>query len=540
MTIQQRILKDIAGAIARAHKNKKWPSGITLPEPDVATLSGVQGADFSSTIALQCGSALGLSGLQVAEDIKSELRDAYAQVQIAQPGFLYFTLSQEQWSQAIDDIERAGEKYGTDSKKKEHILIECVSTSGTQPLMLAQARDMYVADVLARIFRAQGYIVTSECVVHDRGKSVEILGESVMRRYVQSQGMNVPYSDDLYQGAYVSDLARTMDLSVVKKTPLNKMEEAKRYVKIEAIKTIQKQMQEFLVSVMNVPYDSWISEEELLKRGHEEKIEKKLASRDALYESGKTRWVRTSTYGDDKDREYNRDSEDVVSAYTEIYLAYDRAVERKVHRSISFVSVEKQSYEKRLNAFAQILGTKMISEYVPTQLVTFMQGGYDMRIVGRNGDGITLKEYIDEVGKDAARFFCIHSSYDEHARIDLDVMKEVSDRNPLHVLRTGYINLTDLLARAEKEVHVESELETSAQEKVLTHVVSRFPSVIEQCARTLAVYPLTQYGLELVRAVDELVKLCAQRPPIHARQIKILHTAHITFDRLFEVLGIEK
>ncbi|MCW1930434.1 MAG: arginine--tRNA ligase [Candidatus Kerfeldbacteria bacterium] len=540
MTIQQRILKDITHAIEHARKLKRWTVNGTIPEADIVTLSGGHGADFSSTIALQCGPVLGMSPLHIAEDIKHCLQEEYVQVQIAQPGFLYFTLSDAQWLSAIADIEHMGERYGVERKKREQILIECISAPLTQPLMLAQARNVYVADVLARVFERLGYRVIRECVLHDRGAQVEVLGESVMRKYLHAQGMNVPYSDDLFQGEYVGELARTMDLSMVKRTPLNKMEQAKAYVKTEALKTLNDQLHELCTDGMHLSCDSWILESELLNAERTEKIYKKLKSRDVVYEVQGTQWVRTSSYGDDKDREYDANSTDAVSAYVELHLLHDRGVERKVHRTISFLNDERHGYEKRLKALAQLFGTKMVHDTVRTQMVTFVQHGYDMRVIGRNGDGITLKEYIDEVGKDAARFFFVHYSYDEPVRIDMDLMKENSERNPLHALRAGYDRLTQLLAQAEKAEQAVAQTPITQSEKVLMHVVSRFSSVLEQCARTLTVHHLTQYGIDLLHVVNELLKECAEHQPMHARHTQLFRVTCTTFECLFEVLGLQK
>jgi len=504
------IQKDITHAVAALQKSGKWPTidlpaiRITIPDEDAH-------GDFSSPIAMQLAGVLRKSPLEIASDIKSVLADDYDHVQIVHPGFLNFFVSSSQRGVALKGILKKGDQYGkANIGHRQKILLEFISANPTGPLTLPNGRGGYLGDVLANICTELGYAVTREYYINDRGHQIDVLGESVVRRYLQSSGINVPYSEECYQGEYIADIAKQIEWKDYKLTNLKKIEWIRDRVKTQALKLMLVEIQRVVKDKMQITYDSWFSEKSLYDEGLPEKVLGVLRQKDAVYESDGAQWVRTSNYGDDKDRVLVKTSGEGAYMQGDFSLVYDRAFRRHIKKVILVLGADHHGYEKRLKAIPQLLGSDMQFDILFTQMATLMKDGEEVRMSKRKGNFVTIEELIDEVGNDVARFFFLMYSHDRHMNFDLALAKEKSENNPVYYVQYAHARLCSILREVEKigTPQLSGLTVEHVAEKALLKQLHAFPALLQSIGQTYEVHHLATYAIDLARSFHHFYGNC--------------------------------
>lgn len=508
--IKKTIRQDIVQAVGALQANGGWPA-FDVPEIDLTVPQEQSHGDMATNVALQLAPLVGRPPLHIAEEIKSRLSGEYVKVQIAHPGFLNFFVTGEQLVGEVNDILEQGDTYGSanvgDGKK---VIVEFISANPTGPLTLPNGRGGYLGDVLSSILQRVGYTVVREYYVNDRGNQIDVLGESVARRYLQLQGINVPFSDELYQGEYITELAQQLNLKDYKLTNMKKLEWVKDRVKKKALDLMLQEIQRVVEEKMQIHYDVWFSEQSLYKDGTVDLMTQQLEQHGSLYEKDGAIWLRTSAFGDDKDRVLVKSTGEGAYIQGDVSLFYDRALRRRAHKVILIVGADHHGYEKRLKALPKLLGTETKFDLIFTQMATLTTQGKEVRMSKRKGNFVTIEELIDEVGNDAARFFFLMFSHDRHMNFDMELAKEQSDKNPVYYVQYAHARICSLLAEVEKAGAPEERriVVEDPAEKNLVKVLLGFPELLQRIAHNYEVHHMAGFAVDVARSFHQFYNSC--------------------------------
>lgn len=537
------IRNDIRNAIRSLQAAQQWPAfeigqiRVDLPDEEAH-------GDYASNIAMQLTGVLRRSPLEIANSIKEHLSGEYAQVQIVHPGFMNFHCTDAQMGCAAQEALDAGVQYGASTAGAgEKILVEYISANPTGPLTLPNGRGGYLGDVLSNVLESQGFRVVREYYINDRGNQIDVLGESVARRFLQKSGINVPYPDHLYQGEYIDDLADKLDLRNYKMTDLKKVKWIKDRIKDKALKLMLKQIEDVTADKMKIRYDSWFSEKELYRSGLVEVAVEEMRQKGYIYEQDGAVWMRTTAFGDDKDRVLVKSSGEGAYIQGDVALFYERAFIRKFGKIILIVGADHHGYEKRLKAIPKMLGSEAVFDIVFLQLATLLRGGKEVRMSKRAGTYVTIDELVDEVGNDAARFFFLMYSADKHMQFDLDLALEQSQQNPVYYVQYAHARIASVLREVENAGGIPDFQGVAVgheAERALVKQIGRLPSLLEAVSQNYEVHHLPTYAMDLARAFHHFYDHCRiiDEGEVNASRVALTQATKQALARTLSLLGV--
>ncbi|MFH1426446.1 MAG: arginine--tRNA ligase [Candidatus Kerfeldbacteria bacterium] len=543
--VETIIENDIRQAIALLQKDGAWPEfdietiRIEIPEES-------SHGDFSSNVAMQLSGVLKMSPLEIANELKERLGQEYRQVQIVHPGFMNFFVTGTQLAGSVQEIIDAGGSYGSsDAGSGKKIIIEYISANPTGPLTLPNGRGGYLGDVLSNIHEQLGYAVTREYYINDRGNQIDVLGESVARRFLQKAGINVPYSDELYQGDYIGELADKLDLRDYKLTDLKKVQWVKDRIKDKALKLMLANIQKVVEKKMRIHYDSWFSEKELYKSGLVDIAVDDIQRKGYAYEKDGATWLKTTSFGDDKDRVLIKSSGEGAYIQGDVALFYERAFIRKVDKVVLVVGADHHGYEKRLKALPQLFESDTEFDIIFTQMATLLKDGKEVRMSKRTGTFVTIEELIDEVGNDAARFFFLMYSSDRAMNFDLNLAMEQSDKNPVYYVQYAHARICRIIEEVKKLGGPEDgapltlEIEHEA-ENALAKTLGRLPKLLENTAESYEVHHLPTYAMDVARAFHHFYGQCRviDEGVVNPSRFELIQAAQIVLQKTLSLLGV--
>ncbi len=463
--------------------------------------------DLATTVAMSLASSERRSPAEVAEIILANMsrREAvFDRVEIAKPGFLNMTVKPALWLAVLSHIESAGSAYGRcELGQGRKVLIEFVSANPTGPLHVGHGRGAAVGLAVARLLKAAGYDVSQEYYINDAGRQMRLLGASVYVRYREHFGQPGSLPEDGYHGAYVKDVAQRvadrLGQALLALSPEEAEDRCREEAYAELLDAIRKDLKEF-----GIEFDSWYSEAKQLSSGLVERTLEELRGRELVDEEDGAWWFRSSRYGDDKDRVVRKREGD----YT--YLAADIAYHRdKLRRGydalIDVWGADHHGYIPRMQAVMQAYGHPADRlRVVLVQLVKLLRGGVEVKMSKRTGEFITLREVLDEVGADAAKFFFLMRRSDSHLDFDLELAKRRSAENPVYYVQYAHARLASLFRVAgERGIpiprvkDVDVNLLSDPDSLALVRKLSAYPSVLEGSAVALEPHRMTFYLQEL-------------------------------------------
>lgn len=463
--------------------------------------------DLATTLALILAKPEAKAPRKIAEIIISNIADEAGiieKTEIAGPGFINFFFKQDRWKQTLFDIDAEGDRYGLKNiGKGENVLVEFVSANPTGPLHVGHGRGAALGDALANLLLAVGFAVTREFYINDAGRQVKLLALSVYSRYQQALGNDVLFPEDGYHGTYIEEIAQGFIKIHGRKflnTPFDECADVfGEYGKETMLADIRTDLESF-----GVRFDTWFSEASLLKDGTvRQSLDELMESRN-LYEQEGALWLRSTTFGDDKDRVVVKKDK----SYT--YLATDIAYHRnKLARGFkSLVNIwgaDHHGYIPRVQAVIQAFGHPKDSLHVLlVQLVAILRHGQPVPMSKRAGTFVTLRDVVQDVGSDAARFIFLTRRSDSHLDFDLDVAKEQSRENPVYYVQYAHARLASLLREAESRQIAVPEKDTVnaglldlEEEHNIIKALAKYPEVIEEAALAYEPHRLTFYLQEL-------------------------------------------
>jgi arginyl-tRNA synthetase len=478
---------------------------IALETPKIASHG-----DYSTNIAMAMASHQERPPQEVANIIIDHIEDAdhlVSKTEVAGPGFINFFIARGKWYEILKTVHEKDKAYGTSEiGLGKRVQIEFVSANPTGPLHVGHGRCAAVGDTLAAILKAAGYETEKEYYVNDSGRQIFTLGQSVFLRYRQLLGEIIEFPTDSYQGDYIKDLAQELIASQGRGLLELPEEEAvsicAKFAADEILAGIKKDLATFGVS-----FDRWFSEQSLYDSESVQAVIQDLRSRDIVYEHEGAEWFRTQNFGDEKDRVVIRANR--ATTYFASDIAYHKdKLERRFDTIIDIWGADHHGYMPRISASIQALGyDKEKCQFILVQLVNLLRGGKPVAMSTRAGEFVTLKEVMDEVGRDAARFIFLLRHYDSPLDFDLELAKKQSNENPVYYVQYVHARISNILKKAQQRGYKDifwhehfSELINLPEEIQLIKLMARYPEVIAQSARLLEPHRIPFYMQELAGA----------------------------------------
>ena len=514
----------ISRAIERGDLIGTVPETIPLERP-----KNRDHGDYASSIALQLAKPAGKNPREVAEMLKADLESLaeVSAVDIAGPGFINITLNRASQADLVRTILTAQEKYGHGVALSDvKINLEFISANPTGPLHLGHTRWAAVGDSLGRVLTAAGADVTREFYINDRGNQMDLFGQSV-----QAAALGQPIPEDGYKGEYIADLAKEVLAQNPAITAL--ADDARLIAFREAAYQLQLKDQQRVLDTFNTHFDVWFSERSLHDGGSVEHGVEKLRSQGHVFEVDGATWLRTTDFGDDKDRVLVKANGDLTyfSSDTAYYI---NKRERGFDICIYMLGADHHGYIHRLKATAACAGDN--PEYnidvLIGQLVKIMEGGEEVKLSKRAGTIITLEELVEKVGVDAARYTLIRYPVDTPMVMDIDILKRNTNENPVYYVQYAHARIAAVLRNA-AELKIPAGLEnfdpaqlSHDRENELLGSLAEFPRIVAGAAELREPHRIARYLEELAGVYHGFYADCRVLP-MGDEPISAIHSARI-------------
>jgi arginyl-tRNA synthetase len=545
-----QVKKTILDSIEKNIKQSNFQIKI-IPEIILLTPKNKSHGDLSTNIAMQLSRKLKLKPLDIAHFIVDNLNikdSIIGEVEIVRPGFINFYLKENWLYQIIDEIREKGEDYGkVNLGKGKKIQVEFVSVNPTGPLHVGHGKCAAVGDALSNILKAAGYKVEKEYYINDQGRQIDLLGQSVQVRYNNLLGEEEEFPADGYKGEYIIDIAKEVIEKFQDKYKGRDDQESREFFKEFTLKNILEGIKEDLKN-FGVEFDAWFSESSLYKQNKLQEVIELLQQKGFLYKEKGALWLKTTVFGDEKDRVVIRKNS--IPTYFASDIAYHQdKYQRGFEKIIDIWGADHHGYIQRMKAAVQALGYPEDSLGVLiVQFVTLIRDGKEVGMSTRGGEFITLKDLIKEVGKDVARYFFLMRSHDSHTEFDLDVAKSQSMENPVYYIQYAYARICSIIKKAEqagvkmdKSKVIKLQLLNQEEEFELIKKLSSLKEVIKKSALTWKPHFLTTYLYDLASSFHKYYTvhriITEDEELTRARLILIDCTRIVLFNSL-KILGV--
>jgi len=522
-------------------------------EPELEIPSLAQHGDYATNAAMVLAKSLKKNPREIAEKLSEPITSLGANVldrlEIAGPGFINFFIKKEAFRRVLPMVFEQRENFGkTDVGKGRFVQVEFVSANPTGPLHVGHGRGAAVGDALARILEASGYRVHREYYINDVGKQMNILGRSLYLRYLELLGRQIEFPEDHYRGDYMKDLARDFLQEVGTKYLDIPEDEAvpvcSKYAAQKILDGIRKDLEDFRVT-----YDEWFSEEKLHREGMVESAIDQLRSRGFIYEQDGAVWFKSSLFGDEKDRVIIRSNG--AKTYFAADIAYHwNKMQRGFDTIIDIWGADHHGYVPRIKAVVEALGfdPKKLN-IILVQLVNLLRGGQPVAMSTRAGEFVTLREVMDEVGVDAARYMFLTRRSDSPLDFDLELAKAQSSENPVYYVQYAHARISSLFAVA-AERGVKLDVETAfkhldrleePQEIQLTKILGEFPFVVKKSAECLEPHRIPYYLHELASTFHAYYnhhRILTDDDALTQARLALAGAIHIVLKNALKLIGL--
>lgn len=544
---QSALRQGVAAACAQAMAAGTLPEA-ALPDFVIETPKDEKNGDFSTNLAMQLTRILRQNPRKIAEAIVSgiDLPGLVERVEIAGPGFINFYLVPGWLNRVLPAIQEEDADYGkSNAGGGEHVQVEFVSANPTGLLHMGNARGGALGDTLAAVLNEAGYVCDKEYYINDAGNQVENLGKSVEARYFELLGRDdYQIPEDGYHGKdIIATAQRLLDEkgeSLVDLPEAERRELMKNYALKEKVAGIRGSLENF-----GVVFDNWFSEQSLHDAGSVHEVVDILREKGVVYEKDGAQWLRATDWGEEKDEVLVRSNG--TPTYFAADIAYHRdKFERGYKRLINIWGADHHGHVARLKGAMTALGYPGDDiTVILMQLVRLYRGGEIVKMSKRSGKYVTLDELIEEVGKEAARFFFIMRSPDSALDFDLDLAKAESSDNPVYYVQYAHARICSILSVAgvdtPKACDVDLSLLTEENERVLIRKLAEWPQEVADAARELAPYHLAYYAKELANAFHSFYNSCkvlTDDAALRDARLALVDCTRITLRNVLTLLGL--
>jgi arginyl-tRNA synthetase len=506
---------------------------VTADLPVVGTIERTRDpshGDFASNIAMRLAKPAKMSPRDIATKIieQVETGDQVDKVEIAGPGFINFHLSASAYHGELATVLEQGVCFGRqEAREHPRILLEFVSANPTGPLHVGHGRLAAFGATVGNLLEAAGYPVEREYYVNDAGRQMDILGVSVYLRWLEAQGMEVPFPDAGYRGDYIRDIAAGIDAEGLAKSEslFDDMpdgdqdevidaliarardvlgDEAFGQVRQQALESIRADIEDDL-GEFGVTFDRWFSEQSLTTEGRIDAALAALEKSGKVYEKDGAMWFRATEFGDEKDRVVVRANGSRTYFASDIAYHFDKR-QRGFDILIDVLGADHHGYITRVGGGLTAMG--YAAEDLEVDLVQFValfRGGKKVQMSTRSGEFETLRQLRAEGGNDAARFFYVSRGHDQHLDFDLDVAKSESNDNPVYYIQYAHARIASVFRQLDERSLTwdaavgqdNLDLLNETQERVLMTTLSRYPEIIDLAATNRAPQHLVHYLRDL-------------------------------------------
>ncbi|MBQ9021868.1 MAG: arginine--tRNA ligase [Eggerthellaceae bacterium] len=480
--------------------------------------------DWASTLAMRAAKSAGMNPREIAQIIIDHLpKDSIiASCEIAGPGFINFSLTNEALQGVISEIRRSGGDFGkgTIPEGMRKVNIEYISANPTGPFHVGHGRWAALGDATARVMRHAGYDVFEEFYINDNGNQMDVFAESVVVRYLQLLGQDIELPEQCYAGAYVIDIAQTIiDEDGDKWLHADEQERLMNFR--ERAYSFELAEQHRICDEFGTTFDEWFSERTLYEVDYTGKsaIDKALDAMDAsgyLYEKDGALWFRSTDFKDDKDRVLRKSDGSYTYFMSDVAYHYNK-MQRGFDHLIDIWGADHHGYIARCQAMLSAWGYDGALEIMLGQLVNLFRDGKPVRMSKRTGEMVTFEELMDEVGVDATRWIMLSRSADQMVDFDIELAKKQDATNPVYYVQYAHARICSILRKAAEEQGLGSlesgdfndlvdkiigedpdlSLLTHESEFALMRKMDVFPELVEQAARDRVAYRFTHYTQEL-------------------------------------------
>ena len=538
-----QILAALTAAVDRGEISCTMPASVRLERP-----KNREHGDFATSIALQLAKSSGKSPLEVAQMLQRDLQTfaEVAKVDIAGPGFINITLNSADLAELVRTVITAGATYGNSSVLAgTAINLEFISANPTGPLHLGHTRWAAVGDALGRVLSAAGAKVAREFYINDRGNQMDLFGQSVRAAAV---GGAIP--ENGYQGAYILDLAKAVIEQQPELMKLSGQEQLDAFR--EAAYKLQLAQQQQVLEDFGTHFDVWFSERTLHEGGSVAHGLEKLRKQGHVFDEDGAIWLRTTDFGDDKDRVLVK-SDGELTYFASDTAYYINKRERGFDICIYMLGADHHGYVGRLKATAACAGddpAKNIDVLIG-QLVKIMEGGEEVKLSKRAGTIITLEDLVEKVGVDAARYTLIRYPVDTPMVLDVDVLKRRTNDNPVYYVQYAHARIAGVLRNA-AELKVSAKLAdfdpamlTHERENELLGAIGKFPAVVASAAELREPHRVARYLEELAGEYHRFYADCRVLPlgdeavaPVHHARAALSAATMQTLANGLALLGV--
>lgn len=504
---------------------------LSIPECRLERTRDSRHGDFTTNIALRLANSINQEPRAFAAEIIAALPASplVEKVEVAGAGFINFTLTKTAYQREVTSILQAGANYGSsDTGANCRVLVEYVSANPTGPLHVGHGRHAAYGASVSNLLRATGHEVHEEYYVNDAGRQMDILATSVWFRYAELYGLLIPFPENAYQGDYVGEIARLvksfhskdfladpsslkhimerpdtniekqLDLIIDTLKNLLGPEQFKKVLKL-SLKSVLEDIKEDLV-LFGVNPKRWYSEASLVESNAIEHTLSALKKRKMIYEKDGATWFRSSSYGDEKDRVVIRENGAKTYFASDIAYHYEKRKRHYTHL-LDVLGADHHGYVARLRAGLQAMGEPAgCFEVLLVQFVTLYRGSVKAQMSTRAGEYVTLRELREEVGNDAARFFYVSRSNDQHLDFDLELAKKQSNDNPVYYIQYAHARVASILRRIQEANINFQDTDTLSLDRLtepaehnLMVALSRYPEIVQLAADKRAPQHLVHY-----------------------------------------------
>lgn len=506
--------------------------------------------DFASNVAMLMAREARMAPRKIADIITERLDlDAVAsleKVEVAGAGFINFFLNNNWLYQIPALVNRMGDQFGNNPPIPKRVQVEFVSANPTGNLHMGNARGGALGDTLANVLDRAGYEVEREFYINDCGNQIEVFGQSLEARYLQLMGQNVAFPENGYAGQDVVDtvkaIIRAYQDSLLPLGSEERQQKMIEYALDEKITYIKRTMDDFGIS-----YDIWFSEKTLHDAGKVDEIIDFLKAHDYTYENEGALWLKTTLFGDEKDEVLVRANG--LPTYFAADIAYHKdKFERGFDWVINVWGADHHGHVARMKGAMQAIGYNPDRlDIVLMQLVRLYRGGQIVRMSKRTGTTVSLDELIEEVGKDAARFFFVMRSPDSHLDFDMELAKQKSQENPVYYVQYAHARIMSIFRQAQAagaELKPAEALDVTVlgpEELQLLRKIADFPEEIAIAARTMAPHRIARYVLDLAGLFHSFYnhnRVLNENKALQDARLIIMESTRITLKNALDLLGV--
>ncbi|EHA6116057.1 arginine--tRNA ligase [Staphylococcus pseudintermedius] len=540
--VKQTLIQEIEKSIQQANIVE------SIPEIKIEIPKDTKNGDYATNIAMVLTKLAKRNPREIAQLIVDHLDTEAAHVKkidIAGPGFINFYLESSYLNAVIDQALELDTQFGrvAESKNKK-ILVEYVSANPTGDLHIGHARNAAVGDTLCNILDAAGYDVTREYYINDAGNQITNLAKSIEARYLQHLGQKAEMPADGYHGQDIKNIGADLAEKQPNLMDLSDDERLKTFRQLGVDYEMAKLKQD--LADFNIHFDNWFSETSLYEKGEIKAVLERMKENGYTYEQDGATWLRTTDFKDDKDRVLIKKDGTYTYFLPDIAYHYDK-FQRGNDNLINLFGADHHGYINRLKASLETFGVDSDRlEIQIMQMVRLMQDGEEVKMSKRTGNAITLREIMDEVGIDAARYFLTMRSADTHFDFDMALAKEQSQDNPVYYAQYAHARICSILRQAEAQgyqVEKGADYQTITNDKAieLLKKVAEFEPMIEGAAEARAPHRVTNYIQDLAAHFHKFYnaeKVLTEDQAKTKAHLALIDAVRITLRNALQLVGV--